>query len=134
MNITFSVLTKEMKLNPGISEDRLEQIITSLPYPLPDDFIAFLKFSNGGRGMVGKHYLLIEKAEELLKFNNDYHVPIDAPGLFIFGTNGGGEAYGFDLRNQDYTVVMIPFIGMEWDQAIMKGKTFSDFLEHLFNE
>lgn len=89
MEIVFSSLTSKMKLNPGVSDSQLLELSSSLTHPLPEDFISFLKFSNGAIGMIGINYLEIVKAEELLTFNKDYSVESDAPGLFIFGTDGG---------------------------------------------
>jgi hypothetical protein len=131
METDFSMLTCKMKLNPGVSDSQLLDLSSSLTHPLPKDFISFLKFSNGAIGMIGINYLEIVQAEELIPFNKDYSVELNAPGLFIFGTDGGGEAYGFDYREQDPVVVEVPFIGMEWDVAIRKGDNFHNFLEKL---
>ena len=131
MEAIFSALTQEMRLNPGIKDDQIIQVTLSLIHPLPKEFRSFLKFSNGAVGMIGEHYLEIVKAEDLADFNSVHFVPIDAPGLLIFGTDGGLEAYGFDYRKLEPTVVMVPFIGMEWDQAIEKGNNFLDFLQKL---
>jgi hypothetical protein len=130
----FAVLTKGMKLFPGITDDKLAEITDSLPYHLPKEFTSFLKFSNGVRGMIGHQYLVIVKAEELLGLNNDNSVQIYAPKLLVFGTNGAGEAFGFDYRNNKLKVVMVPLIGLEWAQAIIKGDNFLDFLENLHYE
>ncbi|OJX39880.1 MAG: hypothetical protein BGO78_13985 [Chloroflexi bacterium 44-23] len=131
METIFFRLTNEMRLNPGVNDSQLKTLSLSLTHPLPDDFISFMKFSNGAIGMMGINYLEIVKAEELIPFNRDYSVESDAPGLFIFGTDGGGEAYGFDFREQDPVVVEVPFIGMDWEVAIRKGDNFLDFLQKL---
>jgi hypothetical protein len=56
-----------------------------------------------------------------------------APGLFAFGTNGGGEAFAFDLRTSTMPIVMVPFIGMELSEARSIGTTFNGFLTALAN-
>ena len=48
--------------------------------------------------------------------------------------DGGNEGFGFDVRTDEKPIVMIPFIGMEWDVAIPMGANFWDFLEALFKK
>ncbi|HEY4177752.1 MAG TPA: SMI1/KNR4 family protein [Kofleriaceae bacterium] len=95
---------------------------------LPDDFIAFLAKTNGGEGLVARSYLRLEPAEGLLAFNRDYQVSVCAPGFFLFGGNGGGEAYGFDLEVSPPSVVIIPLIVMERKAAIKQADSFTRFL------
>jgi hypothetical protein len=51
-------------------------------------------------------------------------------GLFIFGSNGGAEAYAFDPLNK-FTVVMVPFSAMGTSEAVVAGITLIDFLNIL---
>jgi hypothetical protein len=81
--------------------------------------------------MIGNNYLEISKAEYIVSLNEVYSVKLYAPGLILFGTDGGGEGYGFDYREIDPIVVDIPFVGMDWKYARKRGKTFLDFLQNL---
>ena len=47
---------------------------------------------------------------ELSKFNDQYEVPLYAPGFFGFATSGGGEMFAFSPSG---AIVCLPFIGME---------------------
>jgi SMI1/KNR4 family protein SUKH-1 len=98
---------------------------------LPVDYIQFLKIGNGGEGFVGSAYAILWGADELSSMNRSYEVEEYAPGLLIFGTDGGGEAYGFDTRSPDWPVVQVPFIGMAWDLARPMGASFGEFLRCL---
>jgi hypothetical protein len=100
-------------LNPGISEDTLADVLLALSIEIPDDYKEFLHASNGGEGFLGRNYVRLWKVEELKLMNVGYEVTQFAPNLFLFGTNGGGEAFAFDTRENPWTVVMVPFIGME---------------------
>jgi hypothetical protein len=131
MEDMFSMLTKRMKLSSGVNDAQLKILTTSLPISLPPDFISFLKFSNGAVGMIGNNYLEICKAEDIISLNEDYSVKLYAPGLILFGTDGGGEGYGFDYRGVDPIVVDIPFVGMSWNEARKKGDNFLEFLLNL---
>jgi hypothetical protein len=49
--------------------------------------------------------------------------------LFVFGSNGGGEAFAFDMRFGANDVVEIPFIVMDLAVANRIAPTFTAFLE-----
>ena len=40
----------------------------------------------------------------------------------------GGEWYGYDSRSARSPFVLLPAIGMEWDDAMLVGTTWDDFL------
>lgn len=69
--------------------------------------MTFLRRHNGGEGFIGSNYLILWKAEEILPFNRDYEVERMAPDLLAFGSNGGGEAFAFDKREQSWPIVMV---------------------------
>jgi hypothetical protein len=100
---------------------------------LPDDYRQFLKIANGGEGAIGRNaYVILWGVDELASMNQAYEVENYAPGLLIFGSDGGGEAYGFDMRNPQWTTVQVPFVGMTWAQARPIAGSFKGFLEHLY--
>jgi hypothetical protein len=47
---------------------------------------------NGGEGSVGDTYVILWRIEELIEMSKAYDVAEYAPGLFLFGSDGGGEA------------------------------------------
>jgi hypothetical protein len=118
--------------NPPANSGSIARCQASLRTPLPADYVKFLQQMNGGEGFVGKNYLRAWTVEELIQSNKDYGVDEAAPGLFLFGSNGGGEAFAFDTRSFPPPIVVIPFIGMEWDAAIPLAPDFASFLQHLY--
>lgn len=98
---------------------------------LPDDFLSVFSELNGGEGFVGGEYLILWKAEELVPFNREYETDKYAPGIFLFGSNGGGEGFGFDTRSKPYKVVEIPFIGMDLKYATPVADSFTHLLERM---
>lgn len=96
---------------------------------LPQQYVKFLKTRDGGEGFVGANsYVMLWRAEELASLNQAYEVQKYAPGLLIFGSDGGGEAYGFDTRTPEWKIVQVPFVGMTWDLARPLAKSFDEFL------
>ena len=100
---------------------------------LPDDYARWLRKANGGEGFVGENYLILWRAEEIEQFNREYEAAEYAPGLLLIGSSGGGEGYAFDTRNDPWSIVSVPFIGMEVKYAVRIGDTFTDFIKHLHN-
>ena len=52
---------------------------------------------------------------------------ICAPGIFLFGSNGGGEAYGFDKRPST-SVVQVSFVGIDRSLVEYLAPSFTEFL------
>lgn len=99
--------------------------------PLPADYKAFLLRHDGGEGFVGKHYLILWKASELLKFNEGYEVDTYAPGFVMFGSTGGGDGFAFDTRTSPYRVLQVPFIGMSLDDGFHVADSFNELLQRM---
>ncbi|MGO8704301.1 MAG: SMI1/KNR4 family protein [Candidatus Brocadiia bacterium] len=117
---------------PGVKEDAVAKSEKQLGVKLPSEYLEFLKFTNGGEGFIGKgDYLMLWSVEELVPLNQSYEVQNYAPGLLIFGSDGGGEAYGFDTRPPQWPIVQVPFVGMDWNLARPMGESFVAFLERL---
>lgn len=98
-------------------------------FKFPQDYVDFLCAMNGGAGFVGGDlYANIWRAEDLIHRNEEYQVSNFAPGIFLFGTDGGGEGFGFDFRQEPFRVVQIPLIGMSLDVAWVIADSFTDFI------
>lgn len=54
----------------------------------------------------------------------------NAPGLVLFGTDGGLETFGFEARDKRMEVVMVPFTPMEWKAIVPCGAKFAGFLQN----
>lgn len=104
----------------------VDNLPVALGIDLPRDYLNFLRQHDGGEGFIKDHYIIIWKVTELADFNREYEVEKYAPGIFLFGSNGGGEAYGFDVEDKAMPVVLVPFIGMDRRFAKRVTKSFSD--------
>jgi len=106
----------------------VDGLSASLGVALPKDYTKFLKEHNGGEGFIGDSYIIFFKAEELVDFNREYEVEKYAPGILLFASNGGGEAYGFDTDDVEMPIVRIPFIFMERQSAETIARDLADLL------
>jgi hypothetical protein len=99
---------------------------------LPEEYLSLLCLSNGGEGPLGVEpgWFVFWPAEKVLALNRGYEVHEYLPGLFGFGSNGGGELLAFDTRRgPPWPVVMVPFIGMDADDVVEIAKDFEGFLQ-----
>lgn len=112
----------------------LEQIAafsTTSGLTLPQDYTDFLKQSNGGEGIIGANaYLILFTVDELASLNKAYHVEDYAPGLLIFGSDGGGEAFAFNVGDS-MRVIRVPFVGMDSSNVEPLANNFTAFIEYL---
>ena len=112
---------------PGV----VESLRAGSPIPLPSDYLAFLRQSNGGEGELSVQpcWLVLWQAEDVLRFNREYDVAVSVPGFFAFGSSGGGEMFAFDARAPaSHAIVSIPFIPMDAVEALPVAGSFTALL------
>jgi hypothetical protein len=125
-------ITSNFRGNAPVTLAEVQNFETSAGLRLPADYADFLQWSNGGEGFIGpKAYVILWKLGDLVEMNEAYQVSEYAPGLFIFGSDGGGEAFAFDIRTSGMPIVSIPFVGMDRSLTQVVAPTFNDFLEAL---
>jgi len=98
---------------------------------LPLDYVDFLRASNGAEGPVGRSYLEVWPAEDVLRLNEEYRAKEFLPGLMLFGSSLGGVAYGFDGRGDKATIAEVPFDSMNPESVIRRGSSLQELLEFL---
>lgn len=107
----------EGRLNAPADAAFVDSLAATLGVALPQDYLDFLKQHDGGYAFIGEEYFVFWQVQELAQFNRDYQVEALAPGVFLFGADGGGEGYGFDTEDAAMPIVRVPFIGMERQYA-----------------
>jgi len=118
--------------NPPVYASSIQKFEVEARLCLPEEYSQFLQRTNGGEGFIGNAYVIFWRLEELIEMNKAYQVPEYAPGLFLFGSDGGGEAFAFDMRSGSKPIVSVPFVGMELKLARIVASNFEAFLAELF--
>jgi hypothetical protein len=118
--------------NPPTSLESIARCQASLGVSLPSDYVQFLQRMNGGEVFIGERDLMLWSVEDFIEMNTGTYFAEAAPGLIVFGSDGGGEAFGFDTRTAPPPIVVAPYVGMEWDVAYRIAPTFDLFLQHLY--
>ena len=113
------------------SNSSLESLKATAQIQLPADYVRFLSISNGGEGdlAIEPGWVAFWPAEHILELNREYEITALAPGLFGFGSNGGGELLAFDTRGGvPYPVVAVPFIPLDLSHVIRVADDFASFV------
>ena len=94
---------------------------------LPDDYLAFMRASDGGEGDVGERWLQVWPVARILE---QLESPPHYEGVVLFAGDGANTVFGFD-RFRDSQIVEGDWIGLNRDELIVHGTTFTDFLRSL---
>ena len=126
-------LLGEFERNAGASADAIAECERHFGREFPKDYRDFMMSSNGGEGFIGPNsYLRLWKIEELPLMNDGYEAANYLPNSLLFGTDGGEEAFGFDLRSSEIKIVEVPFVGMEWEHAWLLADSLRGFFLRLY--
>jgi hypothetical protein len=132
---TFRGLLRSPRVGIGATEDQLNAMQAGLGCRMPDEYLEFLRETDGYSGDVGQAgYVDVLPSSEVLPTNEANHFREWIPGFVLFASNGGGEMYAFDMRGEAPRVVSIPCIPLEPEFAVEVGSSFVDFLKRLAAE
>lgn len=125
--------SKHWFTNEGAASSALQVLMDSVDVELPKEYVEFLAFSNGFEGrLLAPYYTLClddaataSEPERVELFKKIY------PGWFVFGGDGGGELYAFDLTG-DQPWPVIRFDGIDPEGSVEKiADSFIIFMQLL---
>lgn len=129
MNNKMATVLAALKKNPPATQEQIDQLQVDLGVILPPDYVEYARATNGADGAVGVNgYVSLWPIDEVAQLNKNYRVADFAPGLVLFGSDGGGEAFAFDARDGGMEIVQVPFVGMSLFEIQLLAKTFGEFL------
>lgn len=120
-----------LQANPPASDADLQSLTAWVPAPLPPEFLAFLRKSDGGQAERESYptYLRFWPACTVVEYNIGYEIQENVPGLIAFGDDGGPAFIAFDTRSGfPYPILVIPFVPMQFASAEPLAATFGEFL------
>ena len=120
-------------------EKQVQYLIANAVPGLPQEYIAFLQYSNGGEGSLGINpgWFQLWAVEKVIELNKDYKIEkdLDLPGYFGFGSNGGGEFFAFEMiQDKPWKIVLIPSISLGANEAITIANGFEEFIRAIGRE
>jgi len=84
--------------NEGATEEAISRLSSVAPVPLPQSYLALLRYSNGGEGPlpVDPWNFCLDSAELAADTEEGGKMKQFFPNFFVFGTSGGGDAIALD--------------------------------------
>jgi hypothetical protein len=116
---------------PGASADALKALRLAAPSHLPRAFFDFLAWSDGGQGPLAVQplWFMLYPASETLGIWQRGEYAEHFPGLFVFGSNGAGEAIAFDLACDAPRVVYFDMTNVDLEESVVEiAPSMTDFL------
>lgn len=86
--------------------DEIAAIEATFGGTLPDDYVALLRYSNGGALYGFASPLCVFPTSVVLALHREHDLYEDRPACLIFGGDGGGTLYAFDLRHAGHRVIV----------------------------
>jgi Phage integrase, N-terminal SAM-like domain/SMI1 / KNR4 family (SUKH-1) len=98
----------------------------------------FIRFHSGrhprelglgpGEGFIGERYVRLYPLEEIASANEAYAIGQYLPNHLLFGSDGCGNAFLFDLSSAERPVLVQPFIPLDLDFTEARYPNWSAFL------
>jgi hypothetical protein len=132
MSDTIERLLSETTMRPPCPPDELADFVKMVG-PVPhEDYLDFIAKHNGCDGPVGNEgYIGLWPVDEVISGTEQAKTAEFAPGLLLFGSDGGNEVFAFDRQNPAWPIVMVPLVGMSRKDMRFVAGTFTGFVERL---
>lgn len=131
-------LGSEWHKNDGATSEAIERLQALTFVTLPSEYLDLLQYSNGGEGPlpVDPLYFILDSAEVAADEAEAATFAEFFPGLFVFGSNGGGEGFALDMRNDaPFPVVYFDMTNADLVEGIqIVASDFADFLRLIGRE
>jgi hypothetical protein len=114
--------------NAGAASEVIGGIPDAIRLLLPDDYLNFVRETNGCEGFAGEWYLMLWPIEQLEQLNREYEAQEYVPDVLLFGSDGGGEALGFRRSGVQSDIVITPWIGMSPELCIKIADSFTELI------
>lgn len=109
----------------------IKAVENELRFSFPPGYADFASLADGAEGFVGEAYLSMWPVNRLVALNAMVNVSRFAPGMVLFATDGGTQAYAFDGRQTPVSIVEVHIVTLRWSEATPLATDFEAFLRHL---
>jgi hypothetical protein len=127
---------EQLRLNSPASEGALADLVDNVGIPMPNDYIEFLRVSNGATGTGPDIFVNLKPAEEVLEATRAYGASEFWPGLVVIGGDGLGNIIAIDGRQRDpmrttYIVLDPVWLDPDSESCQHRSNTLRDVLVYL---
>jgi hypothetical protein len=115
MNPVAEILNRDGRSWDGgkpATEEQISKMVEETGFDWPEALLNLWRYSNGGEGDLDlpPMWFALPHTEEVHQLNVDCNFDGDYKDLMFFGTNGGMETIGLDIRKPNRPVFMIDLI------------------------
>jgi hypothetical protein len=114
-----------LRRHAPVAQEEIQKLESEIGHPFPKPLRELLT-SGGPEGFLGETYIAFFNASDITACWRQAQ-PV-AAGFVPFASNGGGEWYGYDFRSPQCPFVLLPALAACWDDAMLLGATWNDFL------
>jgi len=132
MTVEIEQLLSQTTMRPSCPPDELADFIEMVG-PVPHkDYLDFIAKHNGCDGAVGAEgYVRLWSLDNVIARTEGANVAEFAPGLLLFGSDGGNEAFAFDRQDRKWPIVTVPMVGMSRQEIKYVAGTFAEFIQRI---
>lgn len=120
-----------LRVVSGSVDESIRQTEAGVGFSFPTDYIRFARESGGSgtAGWFGEMYLMLFPIGDLAVLHRVHNDAEHMPGFVAFGSDGGGELFGFDFRASPPLIVMVGNVSSGWSDAIVQATSFDEFMD-----
>lgn len=119
--------------NLGTTIEEVKEFEKKVGRVLPDELREILILGNGVEFRNNHHGIILWSVEHILAFNEAHQVQKETPDFLAIGSTGGGENYTLDYQTTPPSVVLVPAIGFDYENAIPIASDFPSLFARLKN-
>ena len=117
---------------PADKEDVLK-LKQKFKISLPEDYEEILMFSNGGSLQGYKTAFILFSIMEVLALYKEYDLYENIPESLIFGGDGGGTLYCYDLRYEKPSIFFVREDNIGYEKIIYNSPTLTETILKIVN-
>ncbi|MEO7715770.1 MAG: SMI1/KNR4 family protein [Capsulimonas sp.] len=129
-------ILSQLDLRSGATEEEIQKlaqyVLTLTDQPLPDDYLDFLRTSNGAIGHGPDLFVNLRGAQDVSEATIGYGAAEFFPGLIIIGTDGCGNLIAVDLTpasSEGYKYILFDSLDLDREYVICADDTVVGLLE-----
>ena len=121
------------RLRKPASEEEVKKLEEKFKISLPKDYEEILRFSNGGSLHGYSTPFIMYSIIEVLALYKEYDLYENIPQSLIFGADGGGTLYCYDLRLETPTIFFVREDDINYEKIIYEALTLTDTILKITN-
>jgi hypothetical protein len=115
------------------TEKEIESLQLAFGITLPEEYLAILQYSNGGSLYGFQTPLIVYAISEVLALHHEHDLYESIPESLIFGGDGGGTIYAFDLRSKNHQVLFFREDYTSYDNIVFQANRLSEVVKKIID-